>query len=190
MPVNAALAEAEAAVREHAVWVLERIDRLPPQVAFQDGAIIPFRGADHRIVQHPYQRGVIDHADNLIHVYGHPEHMARRLRDWLKREARRAISPLALAMATQIERRVSQVSIRDQRSRWGSCSETGGLSFNWRLILAPETVLDYVVAHEVAHLVEMNHSPAFWRVVDRLTPHARPAKRWLNANGHGLYRYG
>ena len=190
MPVDAVLAEAEDAVREHQDWLLDRLDRLPPPVAFEDGAVIPLRGVDHMIVYHPYQRGVIDHADGLLHVYGHPEHMPRRIGDWLKREARRVISPMAMAKAGIVGRRVTRVAIRDQRSRWGSCSEKGGLSFNWRLILAPESVLDYVVAHEVAHLVEMNHSPAFWRVVDRLTPHARAARRWLNANGNGLHRYG
>ena len=110
--------------------------------------------------------------------------------DWLKSEAQRTISPLCLAKAAKIDRRVRRVVVRSQRSRWGSCGANGHLSFNWRLILAPDDVLDYVVAHEVAHLMEMNHSPAFWRVVRRLTPEMENARAWLNRKGQQLYRYG
>jgi len=110
--------------------------------------------------------------------------------DWLKAEAKSIITPLCLEKAETIGKRVRRVMVRDQRSRWGSCGSNGHLSFNWRLILAPEAVLDYVVAHEVAHLVEMNHSPAFWEVVDELTPHLKIGRTWLNRRGQQLYRYG
>jgi len=184
------MADAEAAIREHESWVLDRLDALPPRVPFTDGAVIPFQGCEHRIQYVAGRRGVVTSAAGTILAPGAAEHIPRRIADWLKREARLAISPLALEKAEMVERRVQQISIRDQRSRWGSCAANGRLSFSWRLILAPEDVLDYVVAHEVAHLVEMNHSQDFWRVVDRLTPHARPSKRWLNANGQSLHRYG
>ncbi len=190
MPVSASVAEAERVVRRHARWVLDRIDALPAHVAFADGAVIPFLGEPHRIAHVAEGRGVIERADGTLHVYGAREHLPRRLRDWLRREAAAAISPLALAKAETVGRTVRRVSLRDPRSRWGSCSAEGRLSFSWRLILAPPMALDYVVAHEVAHLVEMNHSPAFWRVVDTLTPHAREAKRWLRANGESLHAYG
>lgn len=190
MPVSATVAEAERAVRRHARWVLDRIDALPPRIPFAQGAVIPFRGTPHRILHQPEGRGVVNHADGVLCVFGQREHLPRRLQDWLRREAGAAISPLALAKAGTVERAVRRVSIRDPRSRWGSCSAEGRLSFSWRLVLAPPMVLDYVVAHEVAHLVEMNHSPAFWQVVDRLTPHTREAKRWLRANGETLHSYG
>ena len=86
--------------------------------------------------------------------------------------------------------RVRRISIRDQSSRWGSCTSAGSLSFSWRLILAPPFVLDYLAAHEVAHLVEMNHSPRFWRVVGRICPSMERAKKWLDASGNDLHRYG
>ena len=190
MPLHVAIADAEAALREHQDWVLDRLDALQPRVAFVDGAVIPFRGVDHSLVHRCHERGVVERHDGEIHVFGKPEHVARRFADWLKREARNTISPRATDKAALAGQTVRRISIRDQRSRWGSCSDQAHLSFNWRLILAPDPVLDYVVAHEVAHLVEMNHSPDFWNVVDRLTPHAPTAKRWLNANGQGLYRYG
>jgi predicted metal-dependent hydrolase len=120
-----------------------------------------------------------------------PAGAARRRRcRLLKREAKsdleKASKQAALALGVSIKR----VSIRDQSSRWGSCSTTGVLSYSWRLILAPSYVLDYLAAHEAAHLIEMNHSRAFWRLVDRICPHMSRAKAWLDAHGTGLHRYG
>lgn len=190
MPVDVSLSEAASAVRKHEDWLLDKLDALPETVPFAPGALVPLRGTERRIVSDGAPRGVIRCVDDEIVVPGEATHLARRLADWFRREARRTISPLALAKATQVDRRVRHVGIRDPRGRWGSCAANGRLSFSWRLILAPEEVLDYVVAHEVAHLVEMNHSPAFWRVVDTLTPHARRAKRWLGDHGNALHRYG
>jgi predicted metal-dependent hydrolase len=86
--------------------------------------------------------------------------------------------------------KVKRLSIRDQSSRWGSCTSAGSLSFSWRLVLAPPYVLDYLAAHEVAHLVEMNHSARFWRVVARECAHVERAKTWLDTHGNDLHRYG
>jgi predicted metal-dependent hydrolase len=116
--------------------------------------------------------------------------MARRVRDWLKQEARMRISELARQKATLIGKTVRQVSVRDTSSRWGSCSHAGNLSFSWRLILAPYEVFDYVVSHEVAHLQEFNHSDAFWAVVEQLSPGHERWRHWLAAHGPRLYAYG
>ena len=121
---------------------------------------------------------------------GDYEHMDRRVHDFLKREARKDLHKASLAYAAQLGVRVRRVSIRDQSSRWGSCTSAGSLSYSWRLILAPPYVLDYLAAHEVAHLVEMNHSPRFWRVVGRICDHVERAKRWLDTHGNDLHRYG
>ena len=123
-------------------------------------------------------------------VSGERGFFARRVRDWLKREARRRIAGLAHAKAARIGRTVARVSVRDQQSRWGSCSAMGNLNFSWRLILAPAGVLDYVVAHEVAHLEEPNHSARFWQLVDTLTNHAAFGRSWLRSHGPGLHAYG
>ncbi len=190
MPVGATTAEAEDALREHGDWLLRRLDALPTRVPFSDGAVIPYSGVFHRIVHGGARRGIVERRDGEIRVFGSPEHLPRRLGDWLKAEARKTISPRALEKAARIDRQIRHISIRDQRSRWGSCSAERRLSFNWRLILAPDPVLDYVVGHEVAHMVEMNHSKNFWRAVDHLTPHTRFGRRWLDTEGNGLYRYG
>ena len=115
--------------------------------------------------------------DDRVFVSGRPEHRARRVADFLKREAREAIAPKAHDLAAVIDRRPGRITVREMKSRWGSCSSDGRLRFNWRLVLAPEAILDY-------------HSRRFWRVVDRLCPDAAAARRWLAKNGNDLMRYG
>ncbi len=110
--------------------------------------------------------------------------------DFLKREAKSDLEAASRRAAEQLGVSIKRVSIRDQSSRWGSCSTTGVLSYSWRLILAPPFVLDYLAAHEVAHLIEMNHSRRFWRLVARICPHVTRAKTWLDVHGGNLHRYG
>ena len=114
----------------------------------------------------------------------------RRVGDFLRREAQRDLEARQPAAADMLGVNIKRISVRDQSSRWGSCSTTGVLSYSWRLILAPPFVLDYLAIHEVAHLVEMNHSPRFWRLVSRMCPDAERAKAWLDVHGADLHRYG
>ncbi|HYI07041.1 MAG TPA: YgjP-like metallopeptidase domain-containing protein, partial [Reyranella sp.] len=124
-------------------------------------------------------------------VAGRPEHLPRRLRDWLTAELRHRLVPLVHAKARRVERPVKRISVRDSRSRWGSCGPDGGLSFSWRLVFAPPEVLDYLVAHEVAHLVHLNHGPRFWALAERLCDGPMGVPRaWLRANGETLLQYG
>jgi predicted metal-dependent hydrolase len=123
-------------------------------------------------------------------VSGDAEHASRRLRDWLMAEARRDLETRVAHHCQHLELAARRIAVRDQKSRWGSCTSDGVLSFSWRLVLAPPLVLDYVAAHEVAHLAEMNHGPRFWRLVKETMPRLDEAKRWLRMNGMGLYRYG
>ena len=116
------------------------------------------------------QRGTVwteirDSGERILCVAGGAEYIERRVHDYLKREARKDVQKASPAYAQALGVKVKRLSIRDQSSRWGSCTSAGSLSFSWRLILAPPYVLDYLAAHEVAHLVEMNHSARFWRVV-------------------------
>jgi predicted metal-dependent hydrolase len=113
-----------------------------------------------------------------------------RVVTWLKVEARMRLAEQAQAMASRLGKTVKRVSVRDSRTRWGSCAADGSLSFSWRLALAPDDVSTYVVAHEVAHLVAMNHGPKFWRTVEGLLPDHAGAKTWLSENGVRLLRHG
>lgn len=190
LPRFVSRAEGLRFVREKARWVLRQIDSLPPRVPFADGAQLPLMGQDHTIRHRPDSRGVVWRQGAEIHVAGQAEHLPRRVGDWLRREARQEILRRADHYALQIGARYHQVALRDTRSRWGSCTEDGHLSFSWRLIFAPEFVLDYVVAHEVAHLVELNHSLRFWRLVELICADTGRARSWLKQNGLSLHRYG
>ena len=195
MPPRGTFRDARAFAQKHGAWIAARLHRLPQPAPFADGAPVPLRGVTHRIAHRPHQRGTVwvDTAaagEPLLCVAGAAPHVARRVADFLKREARRDLEAASRAAAAQAGVTFKRVSLRDPSSRWGSCSTTGVLSYSWRLILAPPFVLDYLAAHEVAHLVEMNHSRRFWRVVERLCPDAGRAKAWLDAHGGDLHRYG
>jgi predicted metal-dependent hydrolase len=113
-----------------------------------------------------------------------------RVRDFLTREARRDLAEAIERYAPRLSQRPTRMTLRDTRSRWGSCTARGELNFSWRLILAPPMVLDYLVAHEMAHLREMNHSPRFWALLGDLCPNVEAAEAWLKRNGSSLHRYG
>jgi hypothetical protein len=189
-PPQVPAADLERFVARHRDWLAARLAALPARIAFADGAMVPYLGTPHRVCHDPQAGRPVIRADGEFRVSGRPEHLARRLRDHLAEEARRELAGRAAEVAARLGERVRHVGVRDTRSRWGSCSAEGSLSFCWRLILAPAFVVDYVVAHEVAHLREMNHSHRFWALVAELTPHAEQAKAWLKRNGAGLHRYG
>ena len=171
-------------------WISAQFMTLPDKIHFTDGATIPFVGADHHIRHVPFARRGVWCEDNEIRVSGPLSHLPRRIKDWLKKEARRKIVLLTRETASIRGLTPGRITIRDTRSRWGSCAANGNLSFSWRLILAPENILEYVVAHEVAHLAEHNHSPKFWDVVETLTPHCKVGRKWLKDHGEKLHRYG
>lgn len=190
LPAATSLDEGLAFAKRKSGWLLDRLDRVPQPVPLIDGASVPFLGEPHRIRHTAGTRGLIRRTGGEIRVPGRAEHLPRRLIDWLKREARRELAERARILADRIGKRPGRISVRDTRSRWGSCSANGNLSFCWRLILAPEFVLDYVVAHEVAHLIERNHGPGFWKLVSELTDETDRARSWLRRNGDSLLRYG
>ena len=190
LPPGASVAAGRAFAEKKALWLRNRLALLPDCVPFAPGATVPILGTGRLLVHAPEARADVVLESGRLIVSGRRELFSRRVHDWLRREARRRIADLAHAKAARIGRTAARVSVRDQRSRWGSCSATGNLSFSWRLILAPADVLDYVVAHEVAHLAEPNHSPRFWRLVDTLTDHAAFGRSWLRSHGPGLHAYG
>lgn len=190
LPAKASLRDAEKFAVAHCVWLAEKLARLPGRVAFEPGAPVPLLGIDHAIMHEPGARRGVWVEDGAIKVSGQTDFVARRVTDFLKAEAKRLILPRAHDLAAAIGRKPGRVAVKDTRSRWGSCSATGDLSFSWRLVLAPERVLTYVVAHEVAHLAELNHSPAFWAVVAGLNPDHAHARAWLKSHGARLHRYG
>jgi predicted metal-dependent hydrolase len=193
MPQRGSLATAKAFAEKHATWIETRLRRLAADIAFEPGAMIPFKGVPHRILHKPERRGTVKvEAGELpvLAVAGEAPHLQRRLTDWLKRQARKDLTAAVERHCAAAGARHASVSVKDTASRWGSCSSAGALSFSWRLILAPPHVLDYLAAHEVAHLKEMNHSQRFWRLCEALCPRTKEAKAWLRAHGADLHRYG
>lgn len=194
LPARGTVNEAYDFAHRHAGWIKVRLDRLPQTVAFAPGAVIPLRGVPHRIVHAPTARGTVwtgeDEGRPVLMVAGEAAHIARRLTDFLKREARRDLVEASRRHAATLGVTIARVTLRDTASRWGSCSAQGALSYSWRLIFAPPEVLDYLAAHEVAHRREMNHGPRFWATVDRLFPARARAEAWLKAHGAELHRYG
>ena len=194
IPEGASRAQADDFAQRHVGWLRNRTARLPAAVSLVDGAVIPFMGDDHAIKHCPDMAGVVrveqTEEGPQLRVSGGAEHLGRRLTDWLRKQARHEIGVRARAHAESLGRQVARIRITDTRSRWGSCSTTRTLSFSWRLVLAPVEVLDYVCAHEAAHLVEMNHSRRFWRLVDEICPDVNSARRWLDREGSRLHRIG
>jgi predicted metal-dependent hydrolase len=183
MPKRASAASARAFVEKSRNWIEGQLAKRKPR---EDG-IVPIRGVPHRIEATGGRRGLIGIEADKIHVPGDAAHAERRLRDWLKALARKELSEASLRYAAAMGTTVKAISVRDQASRWGSCAADGKLSYSWRLIMAPAFVLDYVAAHEVAHRLEMNHGPRFWRLVLTHCPHTKDAKNWLKAHGRELH---
>jgi len=190
LPYGVPESEGLAFAEKQKHWLGTRLARVPPRVPFAPGALVPILGRAHEIRHAVTGRRGVWCAEDVLWVSGRPEHLSRRVTDYLKQQARGVVAERAREKAARIQARLGRVSIRDTKSRWGSCSVRGDVNFSWRLILAPDAVLDYVVAHEVAHLVEHNHSPRFWALNAQLTADVAGAKAWLRAHGNELLRYG
>jgi predicted metal-dependent hydrolase len=190
LPSRATRKAGMALLMGHAEWVSDRLAALPEAVSFTEGATVPIGGVPHRIRHAPAARGSAFLLDQELHVTGAPEFLARRVRDFLRQEARRRLGALVAAKSGLIGIAPKRVTMKDTTSRWGSCAPDKSLALSWRLVMAPAFVQDYVVAHEVAHLRHMNHGPKFWSLVDELTPHTKAAIPWLRAEGPRLLRIG
>jgi predicted metal-dependent hydrolase len=200
MPTRGSLKEAQAFAARQGAWIGARLRRLPKAIAFEPGAVIPLRGIAHEIVHRPGRRGTVwveapqadlfSQAAIALCVAGDTAHLERRVRDYLKRQAKRDLEAAVLHYTRELNLPNRSVGLRDTTSRWGSCSSEGSLNFSWRLIFAPAYVLDYLAAHEVAHLVHMNHSARFWKLTQKLCPATERAEAWLKAHGKELHRYG
>lgn len=193
VPQRASLRAAFRFAEENREWIREKLRALPRPVAFKDGTVIPVFGKDRRIVvlYNPALKFTdIQMRKDEIIVLTNQQDPALRIRRFLMDEAKRRIAVMADEKAALIRRRVTEIQVKDTKSRWGSCAEDGRIAFSWRLIFAPLKALDYVVAHEVAHLAYMDHSANFWRVCEELSWAYDEGKGWMDVNGHELMRYG
>ncbi|ASP78661.1 M48 family metallopeptidase [Sinorhizobium meliloti] len=183
--------EVSAFLTRHQGWLMTKLARFSGESELEDGGTILVRGVAHRIERTGRLRGltealVIDD-EAVLRVGGAEEHLRRRIADYLKKEARSELERLVAVYAGRTGRRARSLSLKDTRSRWGSCSAEGDLSFSWRIAMAPPKVIAYLAAHEVAHLQEMNHGPRFWALCESLCPETKDAKHWLKRNGTMLH---
>jgi predicted metal-dependent hydrolase len=173
-------------------WIAARLDKIPDIIPLAHGSLIPLRDEPHRIIHRPDQRGLhILRSENeaQLIVGGAAHHVSRRVSDALKREAKHDLEKAVQKYASALDVRPAGITLKDTKSRWGSCAASRRLAFSWRLILAPPFVLDYLAAHEVTHLREMNHSDRFWRLLHGLCPETERAEEWLKRHGAKLHAY-
>ena len=189
VPPGIAQTEIDRFLARHESWLAERIGDMPDRPHVRPGIKIPVKGVNHTIVHQP-GRGVTgtrpgpDGPELLVR--GMPEHLPRRVADYLKKQAKVEIEPLVARHAAVIRKNPSSIRYKDTISRWGSCSSAGNLSFSWRIMMAPPAVINYLVAHEVAHLNHMHHGPEFWALCEELCPDMKRCKDWLKRNGSKL----
>lgn len=191
VPTGTSAQAAHQFAQGQAGWIWQRLAPESQAPATLDGCSITIRDTEH-VIEATTGRGAPVHIRDLpsprLMVRGDAEHMQRRITDFLKREARRDLEKASRGYAEAMQVEFMRLSVRDTTSRWGSCSSTGTLSYSWRLIMAPPKVLDYVCAHEVAHIEQMNHGPEFWKLVYRHCPHTDYARNWLKRHGQTLHK--
>jgi predicted metal-dependent hydrolase len=190
LPARATRAAGLALLSKNAGWVAAHLAALPKVAPLRAGGSVPIDGKPHAIRHVPGQRGHAWLEHGIIHVPGQPHALAKNVGNLLRTEAKRRLTLQAGTKSAQAGVAFTRVSVRDTRSRWGSCSATGALMFSWRLVMAPPFVQDYAVAHEVAHLGHLDHGPGFWALTDSLSPHRHAAVSWLQREGPRLLRVG
>lgn len=195
VPSLRAFDQAQSFARDQRDWIDVHLEGLPPPMPFVPGEDILFQGDRYRLLSPPGKgRATINRTTRTITVPSpDPESLAGRVRRFLIREARAELEAATHHYAAELGKTVAKVSVRDQASRWGSAitrKGEGHISYSWRLICAPPDILEYVCAHECAHLIEANHSAAFWAVCQRLFPETKMARRWLNEHGSDLHAVG
>ena len=187
MPKSMATAEALAFAEEKADWIRKHLARRLDDVVPGVGGSVLYRGQEVAIRAGGVRKAVF--ADGVLIVPDSPAMATARIKAFLRLAARDRLTVASRAYAARLGQGFGKISLRDTRSRWGSCSAKRDLMYSWRLIMAPPEVLDYVAAHEVSHLVEMNHSPAYWQVVAGIFPDYAAPRAWLRQNGQSLHRY-
>ena len=191
MPARARIADADKFVIAHHGWIAARVARWPVPLPFENGSTFPFDGTALSIDWSPgHPRGVQRSGDRLL-IGGPLATIPGRIMRWLRSAALADLTPATLNLASKLGVLATRVSIRDPASRWGSCASTGAITYSWRLILAPSSVRQSVIAHEVVHLVHPNHGRAFWALAESLTDGDLPfARAWLKAHGAALHWVG
>ena len=196
VPARGNLKTAQDFANRQVDWLKQRLGSRPQSIRFEEHARIPIRGVLHTLRSSGKLRGLakLDLEDEthepLLLLPGETQSFPRKTEAFLRKLAKEDLEAHVQRFTRLIDRNYQTITLRDTKSRWGSCSHDGKLSFSWRLVMAPPDILEYVAAHEVAHLVKLDHSPEFWRICEQLAPHTKQAQRWLKEHGSQLHLYG
>ncbi len=191
-PMRLARSEIQAFVLQKQDWILQKVKEQTAQLAeiperqYLDGEYFPLRGRFICLRVHSRHTATRRIGDELYTPIASAEHIAERVQAWYRKEAKRVLSAKAQALAAKLNLPIKEIKVRKNKRRWGHCTSTGVLQFNWLIMLAPESVIDYLVAHEVCHLRHFDHSPEFWGLVKQCEPDYEEAQIWLKQNGHLL----
>jgi len=187
MPVRTTQVQIKDFLNRCVPWVKSQLKKLEKQIVIEHGREIVLHGITFQCVNDPLRRKpALCHVTQTLHLP--PRYKQKDLYEVFKKSAEKKLTPFVLKAAKILGQQVKKITYKDTKSRWGSCSAQKTISLNWRLILAPPEIAHYVCAHEVAHLLHMNHSQAFWKVVGELCPRYRTHRSWLKINGPSLMR--
>ncbi len=187
MPERLKLGEGQKFAERQVGWLVSKLEKAPQATAVDFGETVPFEGRSLQISPTAGRKISVD--DDLLLVPQRGRRAGPAIAQWMKAIARDRLAERSDYFADLIGRRYTRLTLRDTRSRWGSCSAQGNLMYSWRLIMTPPEVLDYVAAHEVAHLEHMNHSDRFWGLVAEIFPDYQARRRWLRDHGAEIQRY-
>ena len=193
IPKRAALRKAYAFARENQSWIDAQLEKIPAPIPYENGRILPLFGEDTRLdisCDLSLKRTSITLINNQLLVKTNKKAPAARIERFLRQRAQDKFAALSHEKAAIIGKKVAAVTVRDTKTRWGSCDESGRLSYCWRLIFAPYAAMDYIIAHEVAHLEHLNHSKAFWSLCRELSENYMDGHYWIHNHGRELMRYG
>lgn len=171
-------------------WLEKQVSKTPLKSVYSPGMILPILGKEYELLHKPSNTFRTWWGDDHLLIHAPDEKFAPSVEKSLHQVARQFLTQRSKYYATQLDQSINRITLRNTRSRWGSCSQDGNISYSWRLVFAPENVADYVCAHEVAHLIEMNHSPQYWKIVESVCPDYKELRGWLRKNGKSLFQYG
>lgn len=186
IPLFCSTRQAYAFLEKHQDWIQDQQQKRTQKLTFSPNMRLSLLGQDLQIYHIPNEHKHTHIQENKLVVFGDERFIHRRVQDFIKAQTALYIDKKAHKLALFLGVKINKITMKDTTSRWGSCSGQNNLNFCWRLGLAPLYVLDYIIAHEVAHLKEMNHGPQFWRIVSELDNNRASAEIWLRRNGHTL----
>lgn len=196
IPKRASMAKAHQFFLRNESWAAQKYAEIPEDYRYSQLKELSVLGTLYALsmdIDPIHKRSKISFKDNILAIAASPDNAENRINRFLKKQAKEYFLALAKSKAQEINKKINMLSVRDTTSRWGSCSENGNISLSWRLIFAPKEAIDYVIAHEVAHLVHMNHSDPFWKLCENLCISCdsfKNGRSWMKARGHELMRYG